>query len=172
MSNAISGVGTKFFRWNTAGHPHDGSSDQADGAWEAIAEITSISGPSKSRETIDVTSLDSEGGYREFIASIRSGGTVSLNMNFTRATYQIMNDDFEDDTVQNYRIEIPDAYLTVLDFSGLVTELPLEISVDDKITANVTIQVSGKPVLGSKAAEDDYADSQYDISSDEEVSAP
>ena len=36
---------------------------------------------------IDVTSLDSSGGYREFIASFRDAGEVTLNMNFTLASY-------------------------------------------------------------------------------------
>jgi len=51
-SKAIAGVGTKFKRWNGS-------------AWVDIAEINSITGPSMSRDTIDVTSLDSTGGYRE-----------------------------------------------------------------------------------------------------------
>ena len=72
-SNATAGVGTLFRRWSGT-------------AWVNIAEVNSITGPSMSRETIDVTSLDSTGGYREFIASFKDPGTISLNMNFTRTT--------------------------------------------------------------------------------------
>ena len=134
MSNAIGGVGTTFERWT-------GSS------WVAIAEVVSISGPSKSRETIDVTSLDSTGGYREYIGSFRDGGTVELGMNFTRTTYETMNDDFEDEEAQQYRIVLPDAVETCLEFNGLVQELPLEVSVGDKVSANVTIKVDGQVSL-------------------------
>ena len=140
-SNAIAGIGTQFRRWD----PNASSS----GAWEKIAEINSISGPSKSRETIDVTSLDSTDGYRQFIGSFRDAGTVTLNMNFTRATYEIMNNDFESEEHQNYEIVLPDEETTSLEFEGLVTELPLEVAADDKTTADVTIKVSGKPVLNS-----------------------
>jgi len=136
MSNAIAGVGTKFRRWS--------GSD-----WENIAEINSISGPTMTRDFIDVTSLDSIGGYREFIAGFRDGGTVSLTMNFTRATYDIMKTDFEDDTAQNYEILLPDVAETSFEFAGLVTELPLEIPTDDKITANVTIKVVGQVSVNS-----------------------
>ena len=144
-SNALSGIGTKFFRWD----PGTTSS-----GWQSIAEITSISGPTMSREIIDVTSLDSDDGYREFISAIRDGGTVSLSMNFTRDGYDLMKDDFEDDERQNYAIVIPDTDETTLEFEGLVMELPLNIEVADKITLDVTIQISGKVVLydGSSGA--------------------
>lgn len=142
MSNAISGLGTKFLRWDSSAPA--GSSD-----WQAIAEIISISGPTMTREFIDVTSLDSTGGYREFIAGFRDGGTVTLNMNFTSATYSIMKDDFEDRDSQFYEIVLPDENSTSFEFEGLVTELPLEIPTDDRVTANVTIKVVGKVEVNS-----------------------
>jgi len=136
MSNAIAGVGTKFRRWTA-------------GVWVDIAEVNSISGPTMTRDFIDVTSLDSTGGYREFIAGFRDGGTVSLTMNFTRATYDVMKADFEDDTSQNYEIFLADTDETSFEFAGLVTELPLEIPTDDKITANVTMKVVGQVTINS-----------------------
>jgi predicted secreted protein len=141
MSNAIAGVGTVFLRWD----------DSAGGAgdWTQLAEVNSISGPSMTRDFVDVTSLDSTGGYREFIAGFRDGGTVTLNMNFTRTTYDLMKDDFEDDDSQHYEIVLPDTDQTSFQFEGLVTELPLEISTDDKVTANVTIKVNGQVTVNS-----------------------
>jgi len=135
-SNAISSLGVKFYRWDTSD-------------WVAIAEVSSIDGPTKTRETIDVTALDSTGGYREFVPDLRDGGTVSLSMNFTNATYVIMNDDFEDNTKQNYCVWIPDAGYTTLEFEGLVTEIPFSASVGDKVSANATIKISGQVTLSS-----------------------
>jgi predicted secreted protein len=137
-STAVAGVGTLFRRWNSTTK-----------AWVNIAEISSITGPSMSRDTIDVTSLDSTGGYREFITGFRNAGTIVLAMNFTRDTYELMKEDFESNTAQNYQIILPDIENTGLDFEGLVTELPLTIPADDKITADVTIQVTGQVVLSS-----------------------
>jgi predicted secreted protein len=139
MSNAVSGVGTVFKRSDMESAP----------TFSAIAEINSIDGPNKSRDTIDVTSLDSTGGYREFIASFRDGGEVSLEMNFTRDGYVDMNADFEVETLVDYQIVLPDSGNTTLDFSGLVTSLGLGIPLDDKITAPVTIKVSGQVTLSS-----------------------
>lgn len=136
MSNAIAGVGTKFRRWNGVN-------------WVDIAEINSIAGPNKSRDTIDVTSLDSTGGYREFIGGFRDGGSVTLPMNFTRATYELMNSDYESDVLRNYEILLPDAEGTSFEFEALVTELGLGIPADDKVTADVTLKVSGQVVTNS-----------------------
>lgn len=135
---ALSGQGTKFRRWNSTG-----------GIWEDIGEITGISGPSMSRGTIDSTVLSSTGGYKTFIGALRDPGSITLNMNFTRATYEIMKDDFEDNDSKNYEIVLPDDENTSFEFEGLVTELPLNVPTDDKITADVTIKVSGQVTLES-----------------------
>ncbi|MGD9163063.1 MAG: phage tail tube protein [Desulfobacteraceae bacterium] len=140
MSDAFSGIGTSFKRW-------DSSSAVAD--WVALAEVNSISGPGMSRETIDVTSLDSTGGYREIIGALRSGGDVSLSMNFTRTNYELMKTDFESNTLQNYQIALPDTDNTCIEFTALVMELPLSITVDDKVTIDVTITISGQPTVSS-----------------------
>jgi predicted secreted protein len=136
MSNAIAGVGTIFRRWN-------GSS------WDNISEVNSITGPGMKRDTIDVTSLDSTGGYKEFIAGFRDAGTVALNMNFTRSTYDQMKGDFESNDLVNYEIVLPDDDVTSLEFAGLVTECPLSIPAGDKVSADVTIQISGPVVVNS-----------------------
>jgi len=136
MSNAVAGVGTLFRRWNGS-------------AWATIAEVNNIGGPGMSRDTIDVTSLDSTDGYREFIAGFRDSGTVTLSLNFTRAEYDTMKNDFEDDDLQNYEIVLPDAENTTLEFEGLVTEMPLTIPPDNKITVDVTIKISGQVTVNS-----------------------
>jgi len=124
-------VGTLFRRWSGT-------------AWVNISEVNNITGPGMTRETIDVTSLDSTGGYREFIGGFRDGGTISLSMNFTRSTYDLMKDDFESDVVQDYEMVFPDAENTTVEFSGLVTECPLTVPTDDKITSDVVIKISGQ----------------------------
>jgi len=133
-SNAISGVGTKIYRKKAE-------------EWLPMAEVNSISGPGMSRETIDVTSLDSNAGYREFISGIRDAGTVSLSMNFTHDTYTQAKTDFESDVANEYKIVVNNPTQTTLQFSGLVTELPLNIEVADKISADVTIKISGAVTL-------------------------
>lgn len=132
---AIAGVGTVFNRWDAT----SGSS----GGWKPVAEINNITGPGMSRDTIDTTALDTTGGYRTFITGFRNAGTITLAMNFTQATYLAMKVDFEANTAVSYQIVLPDVEQTVIEFDGLVTEIPITIPPDDKITADVTIQISG-----------------------------
>jgi predicted secreted protein len=137
MSDAISGVGAVFNRSNMATVP----------SYAAIAEINDINGPNLSRDTIDTTSLDTTGGYRTFIGGFRNGGEVTLEMNFTYAGYDYLKDDFEDADARDYQIVLPDAGNTTLAFSALVTALGLKIPTSDKITASVTLKISGEVTL-------------------------
>ena len=130
-STAVSGVGTKFQRWNGS-------------AYVSLAEVNSITGPSMTRAFIDVTSLDSTGGYREFITGFRDAGTISLKMNFTTASYAFIKEDFQKVAANAYKIVLSDPGLSTLEFEGLVTELPLSIPTDDKISADCTIKITGQ----------------------------
>lgn len=134
---AFTGVGTVFKRWNTN-----------TSAWDRIAEVNSIAGPTMTRDTIDTTSLDTTGGYRTFIAGFRNAGTLTINMNFTRAAFELMKADFESDVVQNYEIELPDVDNTSLEFEGLVVECPLEIP-EGKVAMTTKIQITGPVTLDS-----------------------
>lgn len=130
QSEAVTGQGTIFMRNNVA-----------------VGEINSIDGPSKSRDTIDVTRLEDVDGYRQYIGGLREPGTVTLNMNFTRENYDLFNTDYESDEPQKFEIVFPVAMDTTFSFTGIVTELPLSIPIGDKITCDVTIQISGKVTI-------------------------
>lgn len=138
---AISGVGTQFLRWNSGSN-----------SWVAVAGVKNITGPSKTRAFIDVTSLDSTGGYREFIAGFRDAGQLTFTFIFDRDGYEALNTDFESDTPQHYQIVLPDADVTSLAFEGLVTELPLTVPTDDAVTVDVTIKITGTVTLESGSA--------------------
>ena len=135
-SSAVSGVGTTFGRADTQA--------TSEPTFTSISEINSIVGPNKSRSTFDVTSLDSTGGYREFKPGFRDGGEVTLGMNFTIAGYDTMNDDFEDDSSREYRITFPNTEATTMDFDAYVTSLGIGTPLDDKITADVTLKITGQ----------------------------
>jgi predicted secreted protein len=136
MTNAVASVGALLKKYTGT-------------AWVSVGEVINISGPTMSRETIDVTSLASIGGYREFIAGFRDPGTLTFTMNFTRADYETMKTDFESDTEKDYELILPDDDVTWLEFSGLVTELPLNLDPGSQITCNITIKVTGQVTVNS-----------------------
>lgn len=132
----FAGVGTTFQRWDG----HD---------WQTIAEVRAITGPSTNRDIIDVTSLDTEEGSKEFIPGFKQGGEVSLAMNFTRDTYELMRGDFEGQSEEDYAIVFEDDDSTYIEFLGLVTKLPLAVEADDSIKANITIVITGAMEFGA-----------------------
>jgi len=135
-SEAFAGVGTKFQRWDGA-------------AWQDIAEVNSIDGPGMTKDVLEVTSLDTDAGYNEFITGFAEGGTLTLDMNFTRETYELMKEDFESDEVRSYRIQLPDydSEPSTFTIEGLVIELPITMTADDKVTADVVIQITSQVIL-------------------------
>ena len=142
MSVAFAGVGIQFKRGD-AGTPE---------VFSAIAEITAINGPNMSRDTIETTSLDTIDGYRTFIGSFRDGGEVSLEMNFNRDGWDQFKTDFESAVLKNYQIDMTDSAdpdETVMDFAALVTALGVGITTDDKVTAPVTLKISGAVTTSS-----------------------
>jgi len=130
MATPVSGIGTIFRQLIGS-------------VYTPIARVMSISGPSMSREMIDITTFDSTDGYREFIPSLRDGGEVSFDMLFTRPGYDALLADFESDTAGSYQIIFPDDEKTSVSFSGYVTAVPFEDTMDDAIKCSCTIKVSG-----------------------------
>lgn len=135
MSDAISGVGALMRYYNGS-------------AWASIGEATNIAGPTMSRETYDVTSLASSGGYREFITGFRDPGTLTFTMWFNRADYAAMKTLFESNTIQDFELILPDADKTTLEFSGYVTELPLDVP-EGPVSCSVSIKISGQVTVNS-----------------------
>ena len=114
----------------------------------AIAHITNITGPSMTKDTIDTTALDTVGGYRTFITGFKNAGTLTLTVMFEATGYKALKDFYDSESTQQFRITLPDkvtpdGHGSQLTFNGLVTELPLTIPPDDKITCDITVQIVG-----------------------------
>lgn len=122
-------------------------------AFETIASVSDLSGPSRSRETIDVTAHDSPDKYREFLAGLKDGGEVTATINFNPAdtTHTQLDADFEDGVTRNWQIILlegsADEHTWAI--AGFVTAVGDSYPIDDKMEREVTIKVSGKPVLSA-----------------------
>ncbi len=138
-TNAIPGVGTTFGRG-------DGASNEA---FTNMAEVNSVNFTGLSQDTIDVTSLDSLGGYREFITGFKDSGEMTLNLNFTAVNFALMKTDFEAVVARNYKVTLPDTGASTLDFAGLCNGLSIPIETDGKISLDVTFKISGAITFAS-----------------------
>lgn len=146
MSEAEIGYGAKF----QAG---DGGSPEE---FTDIAEVTSISGPGFSAESVDLTHLASPDNYMEFKPGMKNAGEVTIEGRWipTEAT---LNDDagglldrFEKQSRDNYKILFPDG--SDIEFTGFITSFEPSIGGhSDPVNLSVTFKVTGKPTLTQAA---------------------
>lgn len=127
--------GTRFMRG-------DGAEDEV---FTLIGEATDISGPEMERETIDVTSHDSPNGYREHVGGLKDGGEVSFTVNYDPELHNILEGDFQDPQPRNYRIVLPNPPGGYWEFRAFLTGMSLSFPLEDKMTADMTFKVSGRP---------------------------
>lgn len=118
-----------------------------------IAGLTSISGLDLTAETLDVTTLSSDGGYREFIGGFKDGGEVSISGYFEPgdADGQVaLHDAFEAGEAIPFSIIFPQG--AAWSFNGVVTGFSTGAELEDIVSFEGTIKVSGKPTLGLTAS--------------------
>lgn len=117
-----------------------------------IAEVTNISGPGIQSEPLDVTHHSSTAGFREYVGGLKDGGEVTLEMNYipaddTQNSGAGVLKDLVDQTLRNFKLIFPDPSLTEFAFSALVTNFEPAAPVDGKLSASVTLKLSGQPTL-------------------------
>ena len=143
MSGAIAAIGTLLKGGN-------GASPET---FTTVAEVLSVSGPSMTAETIDVTNHDSANATREFLTSFKDGGEVSFSINYipSNATHKNATggllDAYVNRTLRNWQLVFPTSPTTTWSFAGLITAFSPTANIDTQLMADVTIKVSGQPTL-------------------------
>jgi predicted secreted protein len=120
----------------------------------AVGEVTSISGLALSADTIETTNLLSTDGYREFIQGWRDGGEVSISGFFSNsdagqaAFLTALNSGTSTATV----ITFPSPNAATWTCNGIVTAYETGAELEDAVSWDATLKVTGKPVLGTTAS--------------------
>lgn len=139
MSDAIAAYGTLLKL---------GTTNTTAASFTTIAEVGDIDGPSDSVDTIEVTNHSSAGARKEFIAGLIDSGEVSFPINWipsdathdeTTGLEKVKNDR----EMRKYQIIFPDA--TQMEFSALCTKFARKAPVAGKLSADITLKVSGAP---------------------------
>lgn len=120
----------------------------------AIAELTSIGGPTISADTVEATSHDSADGYREFLQGLRNAGEISIEGNFIpgNAGQVALTTDLNDGSLDSYTITFPSAMATTWTFSAIVTAFETSAPFDEKASFTATLKISGKATLNVTAS--------------------
>lgn len=132
------GHGTQFQRGNSDGPPE---------TFTNVHELIAFEPPDVQADDIEVSHLESPGGYKEYIRGMLDAGEVSFSINWDptgRATHAQIRTDYAAGTSRNYRFVLPGAIETVT-FPGYVKGLKRNVAPNGAITADITLKVSGAP---------------------------
>lgn len=121
------------------------------GTYGAVAGVVNIQGPGLSADVLDATQMDSTGGFREKIPGLKDGGDVSLEIHYVpdNAAHSDAADGlvalYAAKTTKSWQIVWPDSSPTTFQFDAFISAFQPGAPVDGKLTASVTLSVTGQP---------------------------
>ena len=134
-SAAVSGFGTTF------------AYESAADTYTALGEVVAVTPPQWTRETVDVTHMGSDDSYREYIGTLFDGGEVSVTLNYVEAGMTLLQT-LIGAGVERFKITIPGSSTVI--FQAIPTGVaPSELVIDDKVTVELSLKVTGKPTFAA-----------------------
>jgi hypothetical protein len=119
-------------------------------SYTRIPECKGLAVPQVSTEYQDATSLDSAGGFREWVPGLKDAGEITVNAGYTRAGYEQQLADQAATNPIYYRVTFPLApgqtTPDVHDFRGYPTPAIQADDVGALISMSVVIRITGQPV--------------------------
>lgn len=118
---------------------------------KAVGSLKSISGIEISADTLDVSDLGNSTGYREFLQGFKDAGEVALSGFFDGADdgqAEVLSD-IESGEVVDCSIVFPSAIGKTWSFKAVVTKFATSADLDDAVTFEASLKVSGKPTLAT-----------------------
>lgn len=114
-----------------------------------IGYLTDVKGPSMKADEIDISNHDSPNGFRQFVAGLRDGGEITLEMKYIPGSLtgqKFLLADFNSGTEQQMVITYADGSTWTL--NGIVTGFePDAGAIDNARLLSVTVKATGKPVF-------------------------
>jgi predicted secreted protein len=109
----------------------------------AIGDVVSINGPNETRETIDVTDLDSTG--REFKAALKDGGELTFETNYrpTNTQHIQLETDYDSGVLRNFQLVFSDTGNRTYSFAALITNLSPVVQAAEVLRRSITLKLSG-----------------------------
>jgi len=116
-----------------------------------IGQITNISGPSMSLDTVDVTTHDQADAWEQVAPTILRSGTVTVDIVYdpddTEHVAALAN--MVGKATAAFELQFPDSAYTEYEFDAYVTGFTPTAPVDGALTASITLKITGEPVLNS-----------------------
>ena len=134
MADADIGYGTRVMR-GTGGPPLN---------YTDVGELTEFSPPSLTRDTVDATHSRSPDRFKEYIGAMIDAGELSFTIQYADPSkLDVLIADMRSKAPVPYRYQWPNG--VQWDFPGLITAIEPDTSNEEKMTAAITVKLSGKP---------------------------
>jgi predicted secreted protein len=133
---------------STANHGHGGILSFAA---TAIGNVLSISGPSITVDSLDISTMGSTGKEREFIPGMIDNGEITAELNYDGSSggdANVLNAQVTATAAQALVIQFGDhttpTSASKFESSAFITALGAEIPFDGKVTQSVTFKLTGQ----------------------------
>lgn len=112
-----------------------------------VSQVRSISGPGAEMDDVDTTTMDSSSGFKTFVAGLGDGGDVTLDLIYdpTATVHKVLHRQMTGRTTRRYTVYHGSSTGDTDVFVGYVKGMNREIPMDDVISCEVTIKVTGLP---------------------------
>lgn len=117
----------------------------------AVGGLKSISGIDVNADEVEVTDMGNTDGYREYLPGFKDGGEVPVSgyLDGEDDGQDRMYELLESGDVVDCKIQFPAKIGKTWSFKAGVTKFTTSAEVDDAITFDATLKVSGKPTLAA-----------------------
>lgn len=116
-----------------------------------IALLSDIDGPGLKGDTIDVTNHNNADYHKEFIVGLLEGGDLKAKIFYDplEATHTALVTAMQARAMDTWTLTPPAVIVGAASwtFTGVLTQFDTKAKVKDAIEADITVKVSGKPVL-------------------------
>ena len=108
-----------------------------------IGNVVNIDGPSLALDTVDVTAHDSPGAWEEVVPTILRSGEITLEINYNPTVHKGTNGILKQLTTRAKDTWTLGGPMGAWSFDGYVTGFSPSAPHDGKLSASVTIKVTG-----------------------------
>jgi predicted secreted protein len=113
-----------------------------------ISEVTSITAPNFTADTLDVTTHSSPDAYREYIQGLRDGGEIAVEGNYTTGSAAAILLQFNTSSTVTMTVDLPTKpSATRFTATVICTEFSSDAPFDGIITFSSNFKVTGKPTV-------------------------
>lgn len=142
MTEAMIGYQTKYSIRATA---------ESSSALTPVAEVINVTPGEATADRIDATHMQSPNRRREYISGLIDNGEASFEINWVpgSTTDEFIRNLFESGETRDHQIEFPNG--VTVTYEASIIGYSKAVPIDDRMTATITVAVSGAETWGEAA---------------------